>query len=324
MRKQLLPALLLLGQLGCGDDGGPGPTTGGDDPAPDDIWLVADQGFQRPTSAAVSRDGAMIYFAASTLESPPRQALFAVSAARGAPRAPTQLHAGAPLEYATGMAIGCDSDALYIADKAWNDGDDDRGALFRVSTAGGAPTRIAADGIYAPSGIAMGPDCEQLYVTGYDEQGQGALFRVSTAGGPVTVIKAGAPLQSPTGLDVDVHGVSWVNDHVAGTGGAGVLFAIDGEGGTTVAADRLHLGTPGEVKRTSGDTKAIIPVVNRMTGAGELLAVEFATGDVTVIPAGDIAEPAGVGSARGAQQFAFTDPEGDKVFAAAPKPAPAN
>jgi len=253
-------------------------------------------------------DGKTFIFAASTVEESSQQAIFSVPADGPSDQAATAIHVGEPLSHVISLVMSCDGTTVYIADDD-GDPDNDRGAIFAMSASGGTPTRLAVDGIAVPSGLAVGPDCQQLFVSGRDDQGRGALVRVSTSGGLATVIKAGEPLVSPTGLYVDDEQVSWGLDHLGGSSGDGVLFAIDLDGNTRIAADHLHLGTPAACYVIPGSRTAVLGTVNRFSGAGELVTLELDTGTANVLDVPDIAEPAGMRTARAANVAAIADPE---------------
>ena len=323
MVRSMLAALGLFA-LGCGGGGGDDNPDVPDAKPPDTlpttppagVRRVTNEGFHTPTDAVASPDGKTFYFAALTNDTPAETALFSVPASGGAP---TRLHAGAPLSYVTGLVLGCDGDTLYAADMgdaAAEPDAADAGALFSISTSGGSPTRLTADGVGVPSGLAMDRDCETLVVSGRNTDGQPALLRLAATGGAATTVAAGPPLVAPTGVHIDSDGVSWVMDHQAGEAGSGALFAIDAAGAATLRADNLQMGTPGGVSLTAGGGTALIATRDRETGAGALVAVDLATDTRTVITGDGLVEPAGLRTARGAGVFAVADSESDAIFAA--------
>lgn len=305
MAKRLLLALASTpaALIGChsSDDGLPG------DP-PTSVTEVASGGFQSPTDAVASPDGRTFYFAAWDMEQQP--ALFQVDAAPGSTA--KALATGDPLDAPIGLVMSCDGATVYIADM----GDED-GKLLAASTSGGGVTELGSTGISRPSGLAMAPDCKSLFASGRLADGTPALFEVPIGGGEARVVYQGAPLVSPTGLHVDDKRVVWALDHHAlGGSGEGVLFAVSADGGTiTEVMSNLQLGTPGGCSLTAGGGVAVIPTRDA-EGNAQLTSVDIATGEVTQLATPDVAEPAGVRSARKAGVFALVDSAAGKIFSA--------
>lgn len=325
MRRKTRTAIGALATLGvalahgCGGGGGGGdPVVAGS--APSSVTLVSEGSFQAPMDAVASPDGERFYFSGFTMDDERRAAVFAVSAGGGDAE---PLHAGAPLAYPTGLVLSCDGQTLFVADMRSApesdepaDAADDGGALYTIATSGGAPTRLSADGIGVPTGLALSVDCTTLYVSGWTESGAPALFTVPIEGGAATVVHEGAPLVSPTGLHVDADRVAWVMDHLAvGDDGPGVLFAIPPTGGPTAVVSDLEMGAPGGVSLTSVGGTAVIPTRDE-DGQGRLIAIEIATGVRSELTTPAITDPAGLRTARGAAVFAVVDHEGGRIFRA--------
>jgi sugar lactone lactonase YvrE len=282
--------------------------------------MVAQGGFQAPTDAVASPDGSTFYFAAFTDAAESDPAIFRIASAGGA--AAEIVAQGDPLGLPIGLVMACDGATVYVADggSATTNADGDRldaGPVLAVSTAGGAAIDLAVTGLTRPAGIAMGPDCDRLYLTGRTAEGAPALFSAPLAGGAASIVYQGAPLVSPTGLHVDTDGVAWVMDHNAfGPIGEGVLFAIPSDGASaTVVVDDLRMGTPGGVSLTAGGGTAVMPTQNE-DGASQLTAVEIESGTITQIPATSIVAPAGLRTAREAGVFAVVDSDGSAIYSA--------
>jgi DNA-binding beta-propeller fold protein YncE len=269
---------------------------------PTSVTKVSTGGFESPTDAVASPDGRMFYFAAWDMDKQPT--LFQVSAEPDS--TPTALAAGDPLEAPFGLVMSCDGSTLYAADLGGG-----AGAILATSTTGGAPAALDATGLTRPGGLAMGPDCKSLFATGRLDDDTPALFEVPLAGGAARVVYQGAPLVSPTGLHVDGQGVAWVMDHNAqGASGEGVLFAIRSDGSkATEVMSSLRMGTPGGVSLTAGGGTAVMPTRDE-NGAAQLTSVDIATGTVTQMPAPDMADPAGLRTARKAGVFVVVDQAG--------------
>ncbi|HSD88659.1 MAG TPA: hypothetical protein VLB44_14120 [Kofleriaceae bacterium] len=265
-------------------------------------------GFSSPMDAVASPDGKTLYFSAFDDQKQP--ALFETPAS--GERAAHPLAAGDPLESPHGLVLSCDGTLLYAADIGG-----DAGAVYAVSTSGGTPMDLAATGVLRPAGLAMGPDCATLFITGRTEDGMPALFKMATTGGAASPVWIGEPLTSPTGLHVDDAGVAWVMDHRAvGAAGEGVLFAIpsDGSAAKEVISD-LRMGTFGGVSLTAGGGVAVMPTLDA-DGHGQLTSVDIASGEMNRLATPDLVDPAGLRTARRAAVFAVVDSEGGAIYRA--------
>jgi hypothetical protein len=173
-----------------------------------------------------------------------------------------------------------------------------------------------ADGIYAPSGLALSDDCVTLYVTGWTAAGAPALFKLPIDGGTATVVHEGAPFQAPTGMYVDKTEVAWVLDHLASSGDNGTLFAVSPDGSVQQVIEDLSLGSPGGCSLDSAGGTAFVPTKSDKSedGPAQLTTIELATGTVTPIDAPEVIDPAGLRTARGAPVFALVDHDGNSIF----------
>jgi DNA-binding beta-propeller fold protein YncE len=233
-----------------------------------------------------------------------------------------EVASGGLLDLPIGLVLSCDGSTLYIADLGTGDQTTaptptSLGAILTMSVGGGTVSNLGASDIVHPEGLAMGPDCETLYVTGHTSDGTPALFTLPVGGGPASVVYEGAPLVSPTGLHVDTKGVAWVMDHLAiGKTGEGVLYAIPSAGtSATEVISNLHMGTPGGVSLTAGGGTAVIPTINAQN-APELTTVDISSGEVGHVAATGMMEPAGLRVAREAGVFAVVDAEGGAIYRA--------
>ena len=280
---------------------------------PTNVTKVAEGGFVAPSDAVASPDGKIFFFTAfsdQADEDGQRAAgIYKVSAKGGTAEA---LASGSPLASPMGLVMSCDGKTLFVADMGL-----EGGAVLSLATSGGAPTDLAATGIFRPAGLAMGPDCDELFITGRTTDNQPALFKMPLSGGEAAVVYSGEPLVSPTGLHVDNDGVAWVMDHLAaGAKGEGVLFAIpsDGSKADEVISD-LKMGTPGGVSLTAGGGTAVMPTVDA-DGKGQLTSVVIETGEVAQLAVPDMIEPAGLRTARKAGVFAVVDSEAGAIYSA--------
>ncbi len=307
----LLTALVIpIVATACSEDG-PGGTSL-PDTAPEHVTMVASEGFEQPGDAVATPDGETFVFTAFTSDDDRAPAVFSVPSAGGAV---TALHAGAPLSYPTGLVMSCDGDHVWVADQGLP-GSDDGGALYTLSVGGGEPMAFMADGILRPSGLALSVDCETLYVTGWNEDGEAAVFTVPAEGGAATELYAGSPLASPTGVHVDADSVAWVMEHLAGGGeGQGALYAITPAGEISEVVTGLRLAAPAGVSLAAGGDTAVIPTVDE-AGNAQLVTVRISTGETIVVETPDLVEPAGIRTAREAGVFALVDSEGGAIYRA--------
>jgi hypothetical protein len=312
-RRVLLAAPILI--IGCGGDENLKlvPTA-----PPTQVTQVVAGGFKSPTDAVASVDGSEFYFAAFDLDTNP--AIYQVASKPGS--AAEKIASGDPLDLPIGLVLACDGSQLYIADAGTGDGNDgtpdtQAGAILEMAAGGGQLSTLTA-AIAHPSGLAMGPKCDTLFVTGRTAEGIPALFSLPIGGGSPTVVWMGAPLVAPTGLHVDDQGVAWVMDHLAvGSSGEGVLFAIpsDGSAPASEVVSNLRMGTPGGVSLTAGGGTAVIPTLDA-SGKGQLTTVDIGTKEVNQVAAPDMLEPAGLRTAREAGVFAVVDAEGGAIYRA--------
>ncbi|HZO12761.1 MAG TPA: hypothetical protein VFB62_05875 [Polyangiaceae bacterium] len=308
-RHRGIAACLLLVAAGCGQDEETAPAV-----PVTKVTPVASEGFQSPLDAVASPDGSTFYFTAYTTDAEAEAAIFSAPAEGGAA---TVLHSGAPLALPTGLVLSCDGGRLIVADmstRAIEDGVDapDGGALYSIATSGGF-SALNAEGIYAPSGLALSDDCETLYVTGTTAEGMAALFTLPIGGGSAAVVHEGAPLRAPTGLHVSKDGVAWVLDHLAAGGENGALFAIHPDGNVQTIVEGLALGTPGGCSLDATGTAAVVPT--RAEGEpARLNSIELGSGKVTAFDVPDALDLAGLRVARGAPVFALADQDGNRIF----------
>lgn len=272
---------------------------------PKEVVEITSSGFVSPTDAVASPDGRELYFAAYTADEG-QGAVFRVAASPGAQ---AESLAQTPLAMPIGLVLSCDGKELFVGD-AGADG----AGLYSVATGGGELVDLQLTGVEHLGGLAMGPDCETLFVTGRSPEGEPALYTVPRSGGAAELVYRGAPLVSPTGLHVDREGVAWVMDHLAvGASGPGVLFAVarDGSAAKEVVSD-LRMGTPGGVSLTAGGGTAVMATRDR-DGNAQLTSVVIATGEVSSLPAPAMVDPAGLRTAREAAVFAIADSEGNSI-----------
>lgn len=307
------------GLFACSDDGD------GNEPiepvAPTQVSMVATGNFDGPMDAVVSPDGTMIYFSAHDTTAADEEsdaAIYSVDAAGGAPQL---IVGGEPLEDPSGLLMSCDGATLYIADLGYqvddaaDEEDADKSPLYSLELATGALSPMSATGVGEAAGLAFNTDCSSMYVTGYTDAGEPALFTVAPAGGAASVVASGAPLESPSGVYVDINNIAWVMDHRNSNEVGGVLWAIDETGSASEVATDLIISEPAGVSLVAGGRIAVIPTRDA-DGAGQLITVDTETMERTIVPAAAMLEPAGIRTAIEAPVMAVVDTDGDAIYRA--------
>lgn len=300
---------------GCGSGDGL-PTT-----PPDEVAMVTADGFDSPMDAVSSPDGETFYFSAhaagsdGTVES--SAAIYRVASAGGSPEI---LFMGSPLEDPTGLLVSCDGGTLYIADAGVRAGDadpdldDPSSPVYAFDLASATLTALPVDGVAESASLAMGPDCETLYITGFTADDRPALFTTGLDGAAAEIAYAGEPLVTPSGVFVDADRVAWVMDHQPDNMLGGALFAITDAGEASVVVDGLALSEPAGVSLVAGGETAVIPTRDE-DGNGQLLHVNTRTGDSGVLES-PMLNPAGIRTAREAAVMAVVDSDGDAIYRA--------
>ncbi len=330
-RTGLISSLALAAMLaacGGGDDPGsgiPDPDTIPAPVAPTSVALVTDgdqAGFESPLDAVSSHDGRTFYFSAYT-STPAEDAesaatIYSVSSTGGDPQV---LFTGAPLKEPAGLLMSCDGSTLYIADIGHKAGDADdleeegiaSAPIYQLDISSKSLSALPVSGIGEAASMAIATDCSSIYATGYTPDNQPALFQMSPEGGAATVIKQGEPLDSPTGLYVDADSVAWVMDHQPNGEAGGILFAINPDGTTQSVADGLRLSEPAGVSLVAGGDIAVIP--NRDENqASQLITVSTVSGEMTLVEAPELIEPAGIRTAIAASVMALVDADGHAIY----------
>lgn len=304
-----------LAACGGGDDDDDGPDDGGGlTSPPTETSMVADEGFDSPSDAVASLDGATFFFSAYTDEAAPRPGIFSVPSGGGDV---TLLAGGSPLEAPPGLLLSRDGSKLYAADVSVPVGEleDGQSLLYTIDTSGGALSALAIEGVREVAGLALGPEeDETIYLTGYNLDGEPALFTVPATGGSATEVAAGAPFESPSGVYVSDDQVSWVMDHRPSHGLGGILWAVTPEGETSEVVANLGLAARAGVSLVAGGGTAVIPNYTEDEG-GQLLTVNIASGEQTIVQS-TMKDPAGIRTAREAARFAVVDSDGNAIYSA--------
>lgn len=297
---------LVAATLGCSGGNESLPTS-----APTSIERVADEGFQNAGAIAVSPDGETFYVLAYDDVGAPN--VFSLDVASGGLES---LHAGAPILYPSDVATSCDGETLFLTDMGSSAGEYDiggseldvtakPGGIYTMSTSGGEPTKIDAEGIASAAGVAVSHDCKSLYVSGWTDAGAPAAFKLPVGGGMVQVLHEGAPFVTPGGIHVDSDDVPWMMDFAArGEEGEGTLFAIANDGSVTPALTGVTMGRAGACSLVPGGITAIVPATNG-EGKAFLISANTQTGDKEILDQPDLQAPTGVAAAINAPVMAI-------------------
>jgi hypothetical protein len=323
--------ILLAGLAACGDDGGPSsvpPDAGPPDgalpvEAPTTVTEVVngdDAGFESPLDAVASPDGVTFYFSAyataDVAEGDSRATIYSVPSAGGDV---SILYQGAPLREPTGLLMSCDGKTLYIADVGFTPGDEAEqddiqpAPLYTLDIDTKALAPLSATGLAEAASLALSKDCDTIYATGYTAEGAPAAFSLPPTGGAATVITSGPPLSSPSGVYVDADDLLWVMDHQPLEGMDGKLFSITLGGDVQKVVGELRLSEPAGVSLIAAGGIAVIPTRDE-NEASQLLAVEIASGETTIIQMPAVIEPAGIRTAINAAIMALVDADGHAIY----------
>ena len=106
---------------------------------PKSLIKVTSGGFVSPGDAVASPDGRDFFFTGYTDDADRLPSIFKTSSQPGSTAA--ALASGDPLEAPIGLVMACDGSQLYVADMG-----SEVGAVFSLSTGGGALARMALEG----------------------------------------------------------------------------------------------------------------------------------------------------------------------------------
>jgi DNA-binding beta-propeller fold protein YncE len=305
----------------CGDDtnpaqtsstttsgGGTGGTGGSGGSGPLALESCHNDGatFQSPLDATPDATGETVYFTALTIDGDPG----VFGAACNGPI--TTLAAGDPLAAPFNIALSIGGTAVYVADPGAEGPMDEKGMIFRIPTAGGAPAPIAGTEGTQPHGLDVMADvdgAETLWFTGVDpSDGAPALLTIPADGGTVTVVAKGAPFSDPSGVALKVDGTAYVADTDGGADRLATIIEV-AQGNATVIASGIEVGYPAGVALTLDEMSLVVSGYNRDKETDAVIFVDLATQAVSSLEAGidTFNESAGLHRARNAEVFAWAD-----------------
>jgi DNA-binding beta-propeller fold protein YncE len=211
----------------------------------------------------------------------------------------SELFSGEPLATPVGIGISDDGATLYLADPAAENGAEDAGQIFVLSTNGGSPTALAGGSGKAPRGIDVRGNT--LYFTG-----KGGVYSLPTAGGQATTLAQGAPLVDPVGLAANAAGEVFVLDSAAA--GGPTLFKIAG-GAVTALIEGLSVGFPAGIALSLDEKTVLVSALDPATGKDIVWLVDVATNQLSSFSdtIGQFTEAAGLHRAKNKELFAWAD-----------------
>lgn len=241
-------------------------------------------GFHQPMDATPDPDGNQIYFTAMSASG---AGVFSVPAAGGTV---VTLTVGAPLTTPVGIAVSTDGQTLYLADThAQINGTAAMtmtGALFSLSSSGGAPTPIPGTAHTAPRGLTVVKEnnVDVIYFTGVDPaDGQPAVMRIPAAGGALTVEEKGEGMVEPVGIAVSKTGALYIADQAAAGNGLGTLFRFKphtDQGRSSHAerlADFVRMGAPAGITLTLDESLVLVSSLDTLGRTSQVLVVNTTT-----------------------------------------------
>ncbi len=263
--------------------------------------------FTAPLDATPSPDGKEVYFTARNEEG---VGVFKAAASGGTI---TALHVGEPMSTPVNITVATDNRTVFIADPGASINEGDRGAIWAVPTAGGAPTLVAGTAGYAPRGITLMSEGggDQIYFTGQTiDSREPGVFKVAAAGGTVEGIVKGAPFHDPNGLAVTRSGTIYVVDNGADDPATSATQVIQiSDNSATVFATGLKTGFPAGIALSQDDSTALISAVDPVKATDLVVRINLATKEQTNFSTGieNFEEAAGLHRAANAEVYAWCD-----------------
>ena len=286
------------------------------------IGSVADG--HRPFDATPSPDGVDVYFTADGANG---LGVYKAPANGSAPTPvavyPTAIDPNNPFAAPFGITVSTDGKTIYVADPAA--GASDRGAIYAVPTAGGAPTLVSGTDGFAPRGldvIVVG-GLDTLYFSGTEAKvgGLSGIFSVPAIGGNVATVSVGGVLHDPSGLTVAKDGAVYLVDTIASGSSSAQILVIPQGGSPKVLIDDMRVGYPAGIAITTDDKTLYVSGFNPQELTDRLLVVDIAAAKTTEsfkTELGAFTESGGLHRAKVGDIFALVDssagPKGGKVF----------
>ncbi|WP_224366465.1 hypothetical protein [Hyalangium versicolor] len=315
LHRWLIGACLgLMAVTGCKDEEEPPP------PPPvlgdgtiGNIKSVAHDGatFSSPLDATPNPDGSQVYFTARGTDG---AGVFKTSLSGGSVSA---LHVGSPIAAPVGIAVSTDDKTIFVADPAATVGEDDRGGIWSVPTAGGAPSLVPGTAGYSPSGIVLVNEngADKLYFTGKQPtDGAPGVFRITAAGGSVEGIAKNQPFNDPSGITVTLHGDIYVLDSAAGDlgGNSARIISVIGQA-AKVFQSGFKVGFPAGITASQDGSALIVSSLDATTGTDILARVAIASKEHKRFSdsINTYSEPAGIHRAADAEVYAWAESTAD-------------
>lgn len=264
--------------------------------------------FKLPLDAALSPDGKTAYFIA--LNDVGDATVFKANAPSTA--APTVVHTGAPLSAPFGIDVSSNGMTLVVSDTGVEDTTTgDRGVLFTLPAAGGAPTAVMGTAGYQPKGLVVVVEgtTDHLYFTGKDKtDGAPGVFKVPLAGGTVTTVAKGGPFVDPSGLAVTAAGVAYAADTSGSAPNVASIIKVAGGTPTTLLAD-IKVGYPAGVALSQDEKFLLVSALDAATGTDIVIRYDLTANTRENVSSGIdmFTESAGLKRARNVDTFIWAD-----------------
>ncbi len=257
--------------------------------------------FVSPLDATPDPKGEKVYFTAIAADGTP--AVFASAATGGGV---TKLASGAPLVAPFGIAISGDGQTLFVADSGADNGEDEeKGAIFTLSVAGGTPTVLPGSEKTQPRGLEVLGGT--VYFTGREADERVGVMKLGVAGGARSAVAMGEPFEAPSGITLADDGTIYVADARSQAGSA--VYRIANGGAPEVFKDGIGLGYPAGVALSQDGKTLFISGREPGKGTDAVYQVKVSDKSTTLLTDvfGNFEEAAGLHRAKGADVFAWAD-----------------
>lgn len=270
--------ILVLGLVGAGPIAAGSPLGNG---LVQSITVASRSGdFSSPLDSTPDPDGHTIYFSATSRQGP---GVFKVDANGGKV---VPVATGAPFVAPRGIAMGAESDVVYVTDPQARAARGRTGQLFAVPLRhNGRPTALAGAVGTAPQGLTVVTQGRRdiVYFTGRDPaNGRPAVFMLREDRQSAAILAEGGPLVAPDGIAVTHDGTVYVTDRAAAGGNLGSVFRL-AHGRLTKIADHVLMGDPAGAALTLDDSVLLVSSRDVNAGTDQVLLINLATLDTGLV-----------------------------------------
>lgn len=260
-----------------------GYVSNGDDPLENGVLTTVSATADLTETTDVTANGSALY--AVGFDADGNAGVFSVDPKTGAV---TVLYSGDPLVQPTGIAVSYDGTTLYVTDAGAQDTSGLSGAVYSLSSVGGALSTLTLTGtVDTPTDVVVTYD-DILYVSGKTQDETGAIFM--QIGSSVTTYTS-ADLNEPMALAVSADGWELYVLDDALDGSRSEVLSLDASlrSGITVLAQNFQTAFPGGLAVSSDGAQVFYSAV----GPARIYAVSTSSGHAEsfalsggVLPAG--------------------------------------